>query len=175
MNLSDIKIGSRAPKIINAVIEIPKNSQNKYELDKESGAIKLDRVLYSPMHYPADYGFIPETDSQDGDPLDVMVLGSDPLFPGCIVSVRPVGLLKMIDNGDEDYKILGVQADNPRFDNISDIKDLKISHEHSLKEIAHFFEAYKELEGKKTKILGWEGAEKAEEEIKKARENYNKN
>ena len=174
MNLSDITIGSRAPKIINAVIEIPKNSQNKYELDKESGVIKLDRVLYSPMHYPADYGFIPETDSQDGDPLDVMVLGSDPLFPGCIVSVRPVGLLKMIDNGDEDYKILGVQADNPRFDNISDIKDLKIAHEHSLKEIAHFFEAYKELEGKKTKILGWEGAEKAEEEIKKARKNYDK-
>ncbi len=173
MNLLKIAIGKKSPEIINAVIEIPKNSQNKYELDKESGVIKLDRVLYSPMHYPADYGFIPETDSPDGDSLDVMVFGSDPLFPGCIVAVRPVGLLKMVDNGDEDYKILGVQADNPRFDNISDIKDLKISHEHSLKEIAHFFEAYKELEGKKTKILGWEGAKKAKEEIKKAQKAYN--
>ncbi len=175
MNFLKIPIGKNSPEIVNAIIEIPKNSQNKYELDKENCVIKLDRVLYSPMHYPADYGFIPETHCDDNDPLDVLILGGDPLFPGCLVCVRPIGLLKMIDNGDEDYKILGVQADNPRFDNIKDIKDIAASHEHSLKEIAHFFEIYKELQGKKVKILGWEGNEKAKEEIKKANDKYKSN
>lgn len=172
MNLLKIPIGKNSPEIVNAIIEIPKNSQNKYELDKENGIIKLDRVLYSPMHYPADYGFIPETHCGDNDPLDVLILGGDPLFPGCLVRVRPIGLLKMVDNGDEDYKILGVQADNPRFDNIKDIKDITASHEHSLKEIAHFFEIYKELQNKKVKILGWENSEKAKEEIIKSNREY---
>lgn len=174
MNLSKLTIGKKYPEIVNVVIEIPKNSQNKYELDKESGTIKLDRVLFSPMYYPADYGFIPETHCEDGDPLDVLVFGGDPLFPGCLLSVRPIGLLKMKDNGDEDFKILGVQADNPRFDGVKDIADIKSFHEHSLKEISHFFAAYKELEGKKTEIIGWENAEKAKDEIKKAREAHKK-
>lgn len=168
MDLSKIKIGEKFPEICNVIIEIPKDSQNKYEIDKESGAIKLDRVLYSPMHYPLDYGFIPETHCEDGDPLDVLVLGGDPLPSGCIVSVRPIAILKMKDNGDEDFKILAVQNDNPRFEGIRDIEDIKKLHEHSLKEISHFFQAYKELEGKKTEILNWENAEKAKEEIKKA-------
>ncbi|KKR89103.1 MAG: Inorganic pyrophosphatase [Candidatus Wolfebacteria bacterium GW2011_GWA2_42_10] len=167
-----MSIGENAPEEFNVIVEIPKNSQNKYEFDEESGMIKLDRVLFSPMHYPTDYGFIPETLSADGDHLDTLVFGSDPLFPGCAVKVRPIGILKMVDNGDEDYKILGVQVDNPRFDNIKDIEDIKATHEHSLKEIAHFFEAYKELEGKKVKIFGWEGSVKAKEEINKAREAY---
>ena len=172
MSLLNIKIGEKAPDVFNAVIEIPKDSQNKYEIDEETGIIRLDRVLYSPMHYPADYGFIPETKSEDGDHLDVMILGSDPLFVGCVAKVRPIGLLKMTDDGESDYKILGVQADNPRFDNITDIKDVERFHEHHLKEMAHFFQIYKELQGKKVDVYGWEGAEKAKEEIQKAREAY---
>lgn len=165
-------IGKKSPEVVNIIIEIPKNSQNKYEFDKESGAIKLDRVLYSPMHYPTDYGFIPETHCGDGDPLDAIVFGSDPLVPGCLVEARPIGLLKMIDGGEEDYKVLAVQVKNPRFDNVKDIEDIKATHEHSLKEIAHFFAAYKELENKKVEVIGWENSQKAKEEIIKAQELY---
>lgn len=174
MSLLNIKIGEKAPDVFNAVIEIPKDSQNKYEIDEETGVIKLDRVLYSPMHYPADYGFVPETKSEDGDHLDVIVLGGDPLFTGCVVRVRPIGLLKITDDGETDNKILGAQADNPRFDNIKDIKDIEQFHEHHLKEIGHFFQTYKELQGKKVAVLGWEGAESAKKEIQKARDVYNK-
>ena len=172
MDLSKLTIGKKSPDVVNVIIEIPKDSQNKYEFDKESGAIKLDRVLYSPMHYPADYGFIPETHCEDGDPLDALVLGGDPLVPGCLVEARPIGFLKMIDGGKEDYKILAVQVKNPRFDNVKNIEDIEIIHEHSLKEIAHFFQSYKELENKKVEILGWEGAEKAKEEIIKTQKAY---
>lgn len=172
MSLLNIKIGDEAPEIFNAVIEIPKNSQNKYEIDKKTGMVSLDRVIYSPMHYPADYGFIPETKAEDGDQTDVLVLGSDPLFPGCVVRVRPIGLLNMIDSGEQDNKILGVQADNPRFDNIKDISDIEKFHTHHLKEIAHFFQTYKELQGKIAVISGWENAESAKKEIAKARKMY---
>lgn len=172
MDLSKLTINKKSPDIVNVIIEIPKDSQNKYEFDKDSGIIKLDRVLYSPMHYPADYGFIPKTHCEDGDPLDVLVLGSDPLPPGCLVEARPIGLLKMIDGGEEDFKILAVQAKNPRFDNIKNLEDIKETHEHSLKEISHFFQAYKELEKKKVEVLGWEGAEKAKEEIIKAQKAF---
>lgn len=174
MDLSKITIGNKFPETINVIIEVPKDSQNKYEFDKKSGAVILDRVLYSPMHYPADYGFIPQTHYDDGDPLDVLTLGSDPLFPGCVVEVRPIGILKMIDGNEKDYKILAVQSKNPRFDNIKDISDIKAIHEHSLKEIAHFFSAYKELEGKKVKIIGWDNVKKAKEEIIKAHKAYKK-
>ncbi len=172
MDFSKITIGKNAPKVVNVIIEIPKDSQNKYEFDKESGAVRLDRVLYSPMHYPADYGFIPQTLCDDGDPLDILVLGSSPLFPGCAVEARPIGLLEMIDGGENDYKILAVQAKNPRFDNIRDIKDIRKTHEHSLKEIAHFFQAYKELENKKVKILNWGNRQKAIKEIQEGRKAY---
>ena len=172
MSLLNVKIGDKAPEIFNAVVEIPKDSQNKYEIDKQTGMVSLDRVLYSPMHYPADYGFIPETKAEDGDPADVMILGNDPLFPGCVVRVRPIGLLKMIDASEQDNKILGVQADNPRFDNIKDLSDIEKFHTHHLKEIAHFFQTYKELQGKKVEILGWENAESAKKEIIKARKMY---
>src|SRR3989344_4374943 len=165
MSLSKISIGDEAPDIVNAVIELPKNSQNKYEYDEETGVVKLDRVLFSPMHYPANYGFIPETRSEDGDRLDILVLGSDPVFTSCVVRAKPIGILKMIDSGEEDFKIVGVQADNPRFENIEDVKDI---HGHSLKEIAHFFEAYKELEGKKVEIQGWGNAMEAKKSIEEA-------
>lgn len=172
MDINKISIGEKVPEIVNAVIEIPRGSQNKYEFDKKLGVFKLDRVLYSPTHYPTDYGFIPETFSEDGDPLDILVLGGNPVFSGCLVRARPIGLLKMVDDGDRDYKILGVQADNPRFDNLSDIEDLKTANEHFMKEIAHFARIYKELEGKKVSVIGWENAEKAKEEIEKARKAY---
>ena len=172
MSLLNVKIGDKAPEIFNAVVEIPKDSQNKYEVDKKTGMLSLDRVLYSPIHYPADYGFIPETKAEDGDPADVLVLGSDPLFPGCVVRVRPIGMLNMIDAGEQDNKILGVQADNPRFDNIKDISDIEKFHTHHLKEIAHFFQTYKELQGKIAVISGWENAESAKKEITKARGMY---
>jgi len=172
MSLLNVKIGDKAPEIINAIVEVPKDSQNKYEIDKKTGMVTLDRVLYSPMHYPADYGFIPETKAEDGDPADVLILGSDSLFPGCVLRVRPVGMLNMIDNGEQDNKILGVQADNPRFDAIKDISDIEKFHTHHLKEIAHFFQTYKELQNKKVKITGWENAEAAKKEIERARKMY---
>ncbi len=160
------------PEEFNAVIEIPKGSHNKYEFDEKTGVFKLDRVLYSPMHYPLDYGFIPETHSEDGDHLDAMVIGGDPVFVGCLVRVRPIGLLKMIDSGEEDFKILGVQVDNPRFKNLKDIKDIEIFNPHLLDEIAHFFKVYKDLQKKTVEIKGWESAEAAKEEIKKAQKAY---
>lgn len=174
MSLLNVKIGDKSPEIINAIVEIPKDSQNKYEIDKQTSMISLDRVLYSPMHYPADYGFIPETKAEDGDPADIMILGGDPLFPGCVVRARPIGMLKMIDSGEQDNKILGVQADNPRFDAIKDISDIEKFHTHSLKEISHFFQTYKELQGKRVEIFGWENSYAAKKEIEKARKMYKK-
>jgi len=172
MSLHDLKIGDEAPDVFNVVIEIPKNSQNKYEYDEKIGLIKLDRVLYSPVHYPSDYGFIPQTRSEDGDHLDALVLGGDPVPVGCVVRARPIGLLKMIDAGEEDFKILAVQKDNPRFDNIKDVKDIEISNPHLLKEIVHFFSVYKNLQNKEVKILGWEDSAKAKQEIKRAQEMF---
>ncbi len=145
----NVPIGDNAPDTINTVIEISKGSHNKYEFDEELGIFKLDRVLYSPFHYPLDYGFIPQTRSEDGDHLDVFVIGSDPVSMGCVVDVRPIGILDVIDSGEPDAKILGVQAKNPRFANIKDVKDLEAFNPHLLKEIVHFLEHYKELEGKK--------------------------
>lgn len=169
-----IPLGEKSPEVINVVIEIQRGSQNKYEFDEKLGVFKLDRVLYSPFHYPLDYGFIPRTRSEDGDHLDALVIGSDPVQPGFLVRVRPIGLLRMIDGGDPDFKILGVQKDNPRFENIKDLKDVEAWQPHLLKEVAHFFERYKDLQGKKTEIQGWSGVTEAKEEIKKAAEAYKK-
>jgi inorganic pyrophosphatase len=161
MSLHNVKIGDKAPEIVNAVIEIPKGSHNKYEFDEETGIIKLDRVLYSAMFYPAD-----------GDHLDVMVYGDNPLFPGCALRVRPVGILRMIDAGEEDFKVIGVQADNARYATIKDIADIRSANPHFEKEVAHFLERYKDLEGKKIELQGWGGAEEAIQEIKRAQEMY---
>src|SRR5579872_3139231 len=125
---------------IEVVIEIPQGSRNKYEYDHEQHVIRLDRVLYSSVHYPADYGFMPGTLSKDGDPLDVLVLVFDPTFPGCRVPVRPVGVLHMVDDKGEDEKILAVPTVDPRFGYVHDIADLD---EHWLKEIENFFATYK--------------------------------
>lgn len=172
MSLHNVPIGEKAPEIVDSVIEIPKGSHNKYEFDEKLGVLKLDRVLYSPVFYPLDYGFIPETRSEDGDHLDIMIIGGDPTFPGCVVSARPIGLLKMIDSGEEDFKILAVQKDNPRLDTIKDIKDVESSNPHLLKEIAHFFKVYKDLQGKKVELGDWEGKEQAQAEIVRAQKMF---
>lgn len=166
MNLwKDIATGPAAPEAVYAVIEIPRGSRNKYEYDKEKEAFILDRVLYSPVHYPAEYGIIPKTLWDDGDPMDILVLMDQPTFPGCIIETRPVGVMKMIDTGENDDKILGVPVDDPRFKDVFDIEDLP---EHLLDEIQHFFVEYKKLQGKKTEVLGWEGKEEAFDAIKRS-------
>ena len=173
-DLFDIEIGKNFPEIVNVIIEIPKASHNKYEFDKERGVFRLDRVLYSPVYYPADYGFIPQTIADDGDPLDILVIGDDPLFVGCLLEARPIGLLKMVDNDEKDLKVLAVQKANPRFNTITTLESLKDLDSHLLDEIANFFEVYKKLEGKKTIIKGWNNEIEAKKEIEKAFEVYQK-
>lgn len=145
-------------KIVDAFIEIPTGSQNKYEFDPETGKFKLDRVLYSPMHYPTEYGYLENTLALDGDPLDILVYTTFPTFPGCVIETRVIGVLKMSDDKGQDEKLLGVPINDPRFDHIKDLNDMP---EHVLKEIAHFFQVYKDLENKETVIEGWEGPEEA--------------
>jgi len=153
--------------ILDALVEIPKGSRNKYEYDDETGRLRLNRVLYSPLHYPADYGFIPGTLAEDGDHLDVLIVTYEPTFPGCLVPVRPVGVLDMTDEKGRDQKILAVPDGDPRFLEISDLPDLAT---HFLAEIRHFFEVYKTLEQKETEIIGWQGVAVAEETIRNAQE-----
>lgn len=148
----DIPPGPQPPEQVTAVIEIPSGSRNKYELDKVTGLLKLDRVLYSAVQYPGDYGFIPGTLAEDGDPLDVLVLINEPTFPGCLITVRPVGVLLMTDRGDPDEKILAVPSEDPYHQEYFDIADLP---QHYLKEVEHFFRVYKDLEGKRVEIDGW--------------------
>ncbi|MDQ0177844.1 inorganic diphosphatase [Bacillus chungangensis] len=156
-------------KVVEAFIEIPTGSQNKYEFDEERKVFKLDRVLFSPMFYPAEYGFIENTLALDGDALDILVLVSNPTFPGCIIDTRVIGFLNMIDSGEEDAKLIGVPVEDPRFDEIKTLEDLP---QHRLKEIAHFFERYKDLQGKKTEIGKWEGAEAAAALVEECKKRY---
>lgn len=167
-----VPLGEKAPDMFNAIIEISKGSQNKYEYDEKLDLIKLDRVLYSPFFYPLDYGFIPETRSADGDHLDVMVIGSMPLVTGTLVECRPIGLLKMIDDGDEDFKVIAVQAKNPRMDWLTDLPHLETGYGHMLKEIKHFFEHMKDLQGKKVEVQGYENSENAKKAILEAHETF---
>ena len=167
----DLPAGPRPPEEVTAVIEIPAKSRNKYELDKKSGLLKLDRVLYSAVHYPGDYGFIPRTLFEDGDPLDILVRINEPTFPGCQIEARPIGVLKMLDKGEPDDKILAVPASDPFHNEYFDIADLP---QHYLAEIEHFFHIYKDLEGKRVTILGWEKSEVAMQVIQHSIELYEK-
>ena len=142
--------------IVEAKIEIPTGSQNKYEFDKEKGVFILDRVLYSPMHYPTEYGYLENTLALDGDPLDVLVLTTFPTFPGCVIEARVIGALIMSDDKGQDEKLLAVPAKDPRWNEVNSLEDVP---QHKLKEIAHFFQVYKDLENKKTVIEGWKDAE----------------
>ncbi|SDH39225.1 MULTISPECIES: inorganic diphosphatase [Alteribacillus] len=158
-------------KVVEAIIEIPTGSQNKYEFDKEKGVYKLDRVLFSSMFYPAEYGYIDETLALDGDPLDILVLVTNPTFPGCVIDARVIGYLNMIDDGEEDQKLLAVPTEDPRFKDVHSINDVP---SHKLEEIAHFFKTYKDLENKKTEIGSWEDAQAAAELTDACLERYKK-
>lgn len=158
-------------RIEEAVIEIPMGTKNKYEVDRESHKIKLNRVQYSSMTYPAEYGFIEKTLSNDNDPLDILVLMTEPTFPGCIVDARIVGYLKTIDNGFGDNKIIAVSAVDPRFDEINNISDI---HEHTLIEIKNFFENYKKLQNIDVQVFDFYDKEEAYKVIDEAKENYKK-
>lgn len=147
------------PGLLNVLIEIPAGSKNKYEFDKDMNAFILDRVLFSSVQYPYDYGFVPNTLADDGDPLDGMVIIDQPTFPGCVIAARPIGMLEMIDGGDRDEKILCVPAEDPRFAEVNSLENIA---PHRLDEIAEFFRTYKNLEKKVTEILGWkQGSEVA--------------
>lgn len=147
-------------KVIDVFIEIPAGSQNKYEYDEKEGVFKLDRVLFSPMFYPTEYGYIKNTLALDGDPLDVLVYATNPTFPGCVIESRIIGVLNMSDDKGQDEKLLAVPTEDPRFEGVKTLDDVP---RHVLDEIAHFFEVYKDLEKKETKIEGWEGPERASE------------
>lgn len=161
MNLwHDIEPGTA--ESITTIIEINKGSKNKYEIDKKTGLIALDRVLHTSQDYPFDYGFVPQTLWEDGDPLDVVVLTTYPLFPGVMLSVRPVAVLTMIDGGDSDAKIIAVPEKDPRWDNVKDLADVN---PHTLKEIDHFFLTYKKLQNKVVETHGFKGAAQAKEDF----------
>lgn len=164
--------GEKAPEEVNVVIEIPMGGNVKYELDKEKGVLIVDRILFTAMYYPFNYGFVPGTLEEDGDPVDVLVLGYEPILPGSIIRVRPIGVLETEDEKGRDAKIIAVPVSDidPRFDNIKDIDDLP---ENIRDRIAHFFEHYKELEkGKWVKVIGWKNREEALKRIRETIERY---
>ncbi|MDR1819053.1 MAG: inorganic diphosphatase [Methanobrevibacter sp.] len=163
MNLwKELSPGSDVPEVLNTIVEIPKGSKNKYEYDKDVESFALDRVLHSSVVYPADYGFIPQTIYDDGDPMDIMVLIDQPTFPGCVILSRPIGIMKMIDGEDKDFKVLAVPVNDPKYNGIEDISQVP---SHILDEISEFFGTYKNLEGKKTEVLGWEDSKSAKKEV----------
>lgn len=173
MNLwHDISFGDNAPKTFNAIIECPRGTKNKYEIDKKTGLIKLDRAMKTSQDYPFDYGFIPQTYWHDNDPLDVVLLATYPLEPGVLVEARPIGIARVVDCGDKDDKIIAVPESDPRWDGVTDLRKVN---PHTLKEIQHFFETYKSIEeGKKVTVSKFEGKKEAISVLKEAREMYRK-
>lgn len=175
MSLEKVTAGKDAPNTFNVIIEIPMNADPvKYEVDKESGAIFVDRFMSTSMHYPTNYGYVPKTISGDGDPVDVLVITPVPLYPGVVVTCRPIGILRMEDEAGVDGKILAVPTDKilsiyTQWQKPEDLNPLR------LKTIAHFFEHYKDLEvGKWVKVLGWDGPDAARQEVREGMENYAK-
>lgn len=167
MSIHNIPLPENFSKELPVIIEIPKGSKNKYEFNEAYGVVMLDRVNYTAMAHPYDYGFIPGTRSEDGDHLDAFVLLDHSAFPGCLVSARPVGILYMIDDGERDEKIIAVPAADPRYNHIKDLSDLS---PHVKKEIEHFFSHYKDLQNKKVEIKGWGNRAKALKTIEKSKE-----
>jgi len=167
----DVSVGEDFPNAVNAIVEIPKDSKLKFELDKETGLMKLDRFLFSSMHYPGDYGFIPQTYWEDNDPLDILIITNVPVYPGMLVKARVIGVVEMNDNGESDDKIIAVYEKDPRFREIKSIKDVS---GHVLEEIRHFFETYKQLEGKKVKVINIKDKDEAVKVLKKGVELYRK-
>ncbi len=170
MNLwHDVELGEKAPEQFNVLIEIPKGSKNKYEIDKKTGLIKLDRAMKTAQDYPFDYGFAPQTLWEDGDALDVIVLSTYPLMTNILVEVRPVAVMRMMDSGESDDKIIAVPVSDPRWTEVQDLADLN---KHSLKEFKHFFETYKSIDGKIVEITNIEGKSAAMEAVKRSVELY---
>jgi len=161
----DVEIGTDAPEIVTSVIEVPKGSKMKYELDKQSGLIKVDRVLFSSVHYPANYGFIPRTLCEDHDPLDILVLGQEPVVPLSLMRARPIGVMKMVDQGEADDKIIGVHVDDPEFAHYTSIDQLP---PHRLKEVKQFFEEYKRLEQKSVVVSDFQRGPEALQVVRDA-------
>ncbi len=171
MNLwHEISCGKNVPNIINVIVEIPKGSKNKYEIDKETGLIKLDRAMKTSQDYPFDYGFVPQSLWEDNDPLDVVLLTTSPLVPGILVEARPVAVMRVIDCGEGDDKIIAVPKSDPRFDDVVNLGDIN---KHTIKEIQHFFETYKTIEdGKKVVVKGVENKAAAIATVKKGLKMY---
>lgn len=165
--LHDIEPGS--VEKINVIIEINKGSKNKYEIDKETGIIALDRAMHTSQDYPFDYGFIPQTLWDDGDAVDVVVLTTYPLFPGVLVRVRPVAIMSMVDSGEADDKVIAVPVDDPRFSNVKDLADVN---PHTIKEIEHFFLTYKKIQNKEVTVSGFKGKKEAEAAFERGRKLY---
>jgi inorganic pyrophosphatase len=169
----DVEAGPNPPEEIHAVVECLKGERNKYEYEKEIPGVVLDRVLHSNVHYPSDYGFIPRTWYDDEDPLDVLVLVEDQTFPGCLIEARPLALMQMDDDGEQDDKVIAVPTEDPRYDHMADLGDIPTQIQ---AEIEEFFETYKNLEeGKEVETLGWEDREAAVEAIEHGRDLYEEN
>lgn len=166
-----VNIGEEAPHIVTGIVEIPQNTRAKYELDKESGMLKLDRVLYSNMYYPANYGFIPKTYCDDKDPLDILVLSQIKVVPMCLVNAKVIGVMRMLDGGELDDKIIAVANNDMSVNHITDISELP---EHFLKEMRNFFEDYKKLENKTVQVEEFQNAEVAKKIVLKSMEDYKK-
>ncbi|MEN8123964.1 MAG: inorganic diphosphatase [Bacteroidota bacterium] len=160
-----VNIGKNAPEIINGIIEIPRGTRAKYELDKDSGLLKLDRVLYASMYYPANYGFIPKTYCDDKDPLDILVLSQITIVPMCIVSAKVIGAMRMLDGGEHDDKIIAVAENDMSVNHYDDISELP---KHFIKELRSFFEDYKKLENKTVEVTEFQNAEVAKEIVKQS-------
>lgn len=156
----DIPAGRSVPDVINAIIEIPRGSRNKYEYDTQYNVFKLDRVLASPMHYPTAYGFVPSTLFRDGDPVDILVLIDEPTFVGCLIEVRPIGVMRMIDGEKQDDKIIAVPVTDKQFSHYTTLDSMK---PHTREEIKYFYSTYKNLEGLETEFVGWGGIDYASE------------
>ena len=167
-----VEMFPESPDILPAIIEVPKGSQIKYELDKKSGLVRVDRILYSAVHYPANYGFIPQTYCEDNDPLDILVLGQESVSPLCIMRARPIGVMKMIDGGEADDKIIAIHEDDPQYNCYHHIDDLP---PHTLKTLKRFFEDYKILEQKEVRIESFLGPNKAKDIIRQAQAYYQQN
>ena len=168
-SLYDLDPGPESPRLVRMIVEIPKNSTNKYEYDKELGHFRLDRTLYSPVHYPGDYGFVPGTLAEDGDAVDILALVEEPSFSGCLIEVRPIGVMNMIDQEERDQKIVAVPNRNPRYEEVQSMDGI---FSHVKLEIEHFFNIYKELEGRVTATLGWDGPDDARKVIVEGRKRY---
>ncbi len=170
MNLwHQVSPGKKVPEEVNVIVEINRGSKNKYEIDKETGLIKLDRVMSSAQDFPFDYGFVPQSLWHDNDPLDVVLLTTYPLAPGMLVSARPVAIMNMVDSGEGDDKNLAVPAGDPRWDSTVDLKDINA---HTLKEIEHFYSTYKKLQDKIVEVTGFKPLAEAQKAIREGLELY---